>query len=396
MISASDTNELIAFIVNKWPPRSETFIVNEIRGIRASGTDVAIFALNSGNGPHVSNCPVYYRRGLSREDILQGWEQWSKAFTRATALTWTSPRQWLYAVRNLPTALGFAQLARSLGASRVHGHFAHTPTDIAVMMGRSMGVPVSCSAHAWDVYCTGRSLYRRLAAVDLCVTCTEAARSHILSRATQPVGDNITVIHHGIDLQQFPFQPTCTPSAPLRIVAVGRLVLKKGFGHLLHACRRLKEQLRFQCTIAGDGPLKSDLQAKINEMPLDDHVDLAGHIPHEQISDLYAEADILVVPSVIAPDQDRDGLPNVILEAMASGLPVVASELSGIPEAVTNGETGLLVPPGKDAELADAIQRMGDDNSLRRRIIHRAREVIETDFNYLDNAEQMYQTLTSV
>jgi glycosyltransferase involved in cell wall biosynthesis len=147
------------------------------------------------------------------------------------------------------------------------------------------------------------------------------------------------------------------------------------------------------CTIIGNGPMKSELSATVNNLQLNDIVTFIGHIPHADIRSQYANADLLVAPSIIAPDGDRDGLPNVILEAMAAGVPVVASRLSGIPEAVRNEETGLLVPPGDEARLAGAVQRMVHDRELRRKCIEAARKTVEADFNYRDNARQMYETI---
>ncbi len=393
MIDGTNPNKLIAFIVNQWPPLSETFIANEIRGIEEAGADVVVFALNKGAGRSRTDCPSYYRPDLTRGDILQGWKQLGQSLACATHLTWTCPLQWVYALRNAPAAMGFARVARDLGVNHIHGHFMHTTTDIALMMGRQLGIPVTSSAHAWDVYCTGSSLYRRLDAANHCITCTRAARSHILSHSPRPVENKISVVHHGVDLGEFPFQPTYRLSPAIELAAVGRLVCKKGFEQLIRACRRLRHKLDVHCTIAGDGPMKSELSSLVSDLQLNDHVSLIGHVPHADITNVYANADLLIVPSIIAPGGDRDGLPNVILEAMATGVPVVASKLSGIPEAVQDEETGLLVPPGNDAQLAEAIERMVDDRELRRRCIDAARETVSTKFDYRDNAREMYEII---
>jgi len=161
----------------------------------------------------------------------------------------------------------------------------------------------------------------------------------------------------------------------------------RGFGHLLEACRILAERgIAFECQIVGDGPLRDVLAARILRLDLGSRVSLLGALPHETVLDRYREATVFALPCVTGPDGDRDGIPNVILEAMAMGLPVVSTRHSGIPEAVEDGASGLLVPPGDEEALAQALVRLIDDPPLRERLGRRGRERVRELFDVDANA----------
>jgi glycosyltransferase involved in cell wall biosynthesis len=174
------------------------------------------------------------------------------------------------------------------------------------------------------------------------------------------------------------------------LLAVGQLKHKKGLHHLLDACRILVDRgSSFDCEIVGDGPLRGELTARIAELGLRSHVRLLGALPHEVVVERYREASIFVLPCVTGPDGGRDGIPNVILEAMAMGVPVVSTRHSGIPEAVQDGRTGLLVPPGDAEQLAGAIARLLDDGALRERLGSRGRERVREVFDIEANAKAL-------
>jgi glycosyltransferase involved in cell wall biosynthesis len=275
----------------------------------------------------------------------------------------------------------------------LHSHFAFTPTDLALMMGRMEGKTVSFSAHAWDVFCQGQTLPAKLERARLCITCSRAARRRVQAIVPPELESKVRCVHHGTDLLRFSFEPSGEVGEPARILAVGRLVPKKGFEHLLYASRRLLARRRIRCRIVGTGPLEAKLRNLAQKLDLMRAIEFTGGVPPEQMPAVYEDADVLAVPSVIGPGGDRDGLPNVVLEAMARGLPVVASRLSGIPDAVSNEATGLLVRPGNNAALAEALDRMLAEEDLRERCVRNGRELVEEQFDYRKNAREVYRMI---
>jgi glycosyltransferase involved in cell wall biosynthesis len=196
-------------------------------------------------------------------------------------------------------------------------------------------------------------------------------------------------IYHGIDLDQY--RPRVVPAgdAPV-LLAVGQLKEKKGYIYLIKACRILKDLgLGFRCEIVGEGPLREALQAEIDARDLSGTVELCGALHHPQVIHKYRSADIFVTPSILAADGDRDGIPNVILEAMAMQLPVAATLHSGIPEVVVDGVNGLLVPPADEVALAEALARLIGDGGLRRRLGLNGRKTVLEKFDIRRNAERL-------
>jgi glycosyltransferase involved in cell wall biosynthesis len=205
----------------------------------------------------------------------------------------------------------------------------------------------------------------------------------------------VRCIYHGLDMSEYAPGRAPRRDRPL-LLAVGQLKPKKGFHHLLDACRILLERgSSFDCEIVGDGSLRAELAARIGELGLRSRVRLLGALPHEAVVKKYREATVFALPCVTGPDGDRDGIPNVILEAMAMGVPVVSTRHSGIPEAVEDGRTGLLVPPGDPQEIATAIERLLGDPVLRERLGSRGRERVRKVFDIDANARALLAEVVS-
>jgi len=385
----------LGYLLDEFPSTSETFIANEIRGLQECGAEVTVFALRQGRSERLVDCPVVYahaRTGHPRESALP---------TRAAA-AWEAVKLEFPSLSGVGRALAetdavvqFSRLLRQRAIPHLHAHFASLPTSVALLVARLEPVSVSFSAHAWDIYCGLRHFPRKLRRSRLCITCTEANRRHLASLVGEQDRRKIVRIYHGVDLQRFPFRPRRQASAAPRILAVGRLVEKKGFPLLLEACGRLKGKLHFCCEIIGEGPLEGLLRTAAARRGAGDVMTFSGALAHRAMPQAYERADVLAVPSVIAPNGDRDGLPNVILEAMASGLPVVASRLSGIPEAVEDARTGLLCPPGDSAALADAIYRILTDSALRAACAAQARKLVEEKFDASTCGRQVFEAVRS-
>jgi glycosyltransferase involved in cell wall biosynthesis len=271
------------------------------------------------------------------------------------------------------------QLAqRTPGVTGVHGYFAHDPAAVARRVAGLLGLPYSFSMHALDA--------RKVASADLAeqarhaaavICCNPDVSVHVDGAERRP-----SLVRHGVDLVRFTAtDPLADPAAsgPLELLAVGRLVAKKGFDVLLDAMSLVERPVRL--TLVGTGPLLGDLQSQIADRHLGDRVELAGRRTHDTLPGEYARAQVVVVPSVVDTAGDRDGLPNVVLEAMASARPVIASDVAAVATAVDHGSTGLLVPPGDPRALAAAVDNLAA-NRLRRLAMGRAgRAVVESDFD---------------
>jgi glycosyltransferase involved in cell wall biosynthesis len=196
-------------------------------------------------------------------------------------------------------------------------------------------------------------------------TCTAYNEAYLRELVGPPSAARVKRIYHGLDVTGYEPLPHRSTDRPM-LLAVGQLKEKKGFRYLLEACRLLLDRgMDFECEIVGEGPLRASLQKTINDLALTNTVNLAGSLPHDEVIQRYRRADVFVLPSVTAADGDRDGIPNVILEAMAMQLPVVSTRHSGIPEVVQHGTTGLLVPPKDPEALADTLGILIGDKAAR-------------------------------
>ena len=338
--------EGVAVITSGFPRLSETFALNELNALRARGRLGAFFATKPGDpGAHQPDAGDL----LGCLEVLPG------------------------VLAPAEKAELVAERLEGSGVTGVHGYFAHEPAEVAQLAAGLLGVPFGFSVHARDARKVAPEvLAARTRAAACVIACNEDVAGELPADAA-----NVHLIRHGVDLLRFP------PEAPagnglLRLLAVGRLVEKKGFDVLLDAAARLT--VPFSLRIVGDGPQRPALLAAIEELGLAGRVELCGLRTHDRLPAEYAAADLVVVPSVVDRNGDRDGLPNVVLEAMASMRPVVASDVAGIGSAVTDGEAGVLVPPGDAAALASALDALGRRAAVRQALGERARARAEREF----------------
>jgi colanic acid/amylovoran biosynthesis glycosyltransferase len=272
------------------------------------------------------------------------------------------------------------------GVEHVHCHFANHPALAGWLIHRLVGIPYSFTAHGSDLHVDRTMLPTKVAEAAFVVTISGDNRNVIEHAAGSRAVGKVEVIHCGVDPAAFE-QVERTADGPLRIVAIGTLHEVKGQAHLIDACRRLAERgIDFTCRFIGEGPDRDALAARIERSGLTDRVQLVGRMTSDGVAAELAAADVLVAPSVPTRGGKREGIPVVLMEAMATGLPVVASRLSGIPELVTDGVDGLLVPPGDDEALAQALERLAADRALRRRLGGAGRATVLRDFDVDRNA----------
>jgi len=387
----------LAYILLWFPEPSQTFVLNEVNTLVRLGLDVRVYTLFgprpagrvAGMGPAAA--PVRHlgtaSLGTLLHDLfaLRGDGARTAAFLRQVLI-----RRWRHPVtagEALWAALAGVHLARSFrrdAIHHIHAPWADGPATAAWVASRLSGIPFSFSARAYDLHPPDGALLEKMAAAAFVRTNTRSNLRY-LAHLAPDAASKLVNIYNGVPLAPRA-APAPPPGSPFRLLALGRLVAKKGFPVLLAACRRLAEmKVDFHLTLAGAGPQRRHLAALVENYRLGDRVTMPGFIPHREVPELFARTDLLVMPSVIAPSGDRDGIPNVVLEALAHELPVVASAVSGLPEVILAGETGWLVPPGDPEALAAAIMAALQDPAEARRRARAGLDLVAREFDSTKN-----------
>ena len=299
-----------------------------------------------------------------------------------TALTWREPRAFLLSLALFPRMVHFANEIRARRTDLIHANFVWLEAVAADVASRLTGIPYSIRPHAFGLFGRNRSLVRRqLERADKIVTVSNFHREYIAELSPTLASRAVEVIHCAVDTSDWASM-TRPSRAPFSILSIGRPIPKKGLEHLLEACQVLRSRSGdFRCTIvAGESKLAQRLMERATELDLDDVLTFAPRISQDEVRELMAGADAFVLPCVVAPNGDRDGIPVVLMEAMATELPVVSTAVSGIPELVIDGVTGLVVPERNAEELAEALERLMDDPDLRRELGKRGRQHVIAEF----------------
>ena len=392
---------VIAVVLKGYPRLSETFIAQELHALEQRGLPLVLYSLRHPTDREAHRIHdeirapvVYLPEYLYREPlrVLRGWLSARRlpGYRDAVAAWWRDLRRDLTAnrVRRFGQAV---VLARELPGHVIalHAHFLHTPASVARYAALLRGLPWSCSAHAKDIWTTPE--WEKREKLDACAwitTCTDVNARHLRGLALP--GRIVDLNYHGIDTRRFPPPPErklgpdgSDENRPVRILSVGRAVDKKGFDDLLAALARLPSTLHWRFTHIGGGPLLRDLRALARRLGLEDRVEWRGAQAHEVVLDAYRSADVFALACRVGVDGDRDGLPNVLLEAQSQRLPCVSTRISGVPELIEHERTGLLVEPRAIDALAAALSRLIAEVELRRRLgeagFERATRVFSAD-----------------
>ena len=385
----------IAYVLKMYPRYSETFVVNEILALERAGMSVEIFSLRAPVDTHFQDAlarvraPVTYL-GTDRPKVDDFWNAIARAATTTPSM-WSALRCAGDAeARDVYQAALLATEVLARGLQHIHAHFATVAATVARLAARFTGLPYTFTAHAKDIFHedTRRDdLARKLRDAAAVVTVSDY-NVDFLRREYGHAADTVERIYNGIDLTTFAFEPPVQRRPT--ILAVGRLVEKKGFADLIEACARLATRGRaVDCRIVGAGPLEADLRAHASRLGLDSSIHFLGPRPQSQIIEEIHHASVCAVPCVLGTDGNRDGLPTVILEAMALGTPCVATPVTGIPEVIRDGVTGLLVPEHEPAALAAALECVLDDEPLRCTLARAARDLVEREFDIERNSQQL-------
>lgn len=391
----------IGYVLKRFPRLSETFILNEILAHEAAGTELHIFSLRVPEpGPHhedvarvradVTCLPELPADVREMGEVLAGVANVLEP--EELSLNYRDSKQ----LWSLWQAGRIARTVRETGITHLHAHFATEATVMARLASLQTGVPYSFTAHAKDIFHESVDLPRlQRFARDAAgvVTVSDFNVAH-LDGVLDDRACPIHRIYNGLDLAAFPYH--AGEREPGLIVAVGRLVEKKGFDDLLRACAQMRSAGRvFRCELIGDGEQLESLERLHGELGLDDTVQFTGALPREEVIQRVRRASVMAAPCVVGEDGNRDGLPTVLLEAMALGTPCVSTPVTGIPEVVRDGETGLLVPERDPTSLGSAIGRVLDSPEHGRRFAERARGLIESWFDLHSNSKQIRDVFRS-
>ena len=404
----------IAYLLKTYPKLSETFILNEILGLEKLGVELEIFSLrqptNEPVHPSVAEVKAkvtYVGGGIERIHrrstppdacrvllshltlpalhplryartahycLTQPGDQWRKAFFQAVAL---------------------ADVLRRGKFNHLHAHFANLPTSVAALVHSLCGISYSFTAHAKDIYLTEPAeLKRKIEGATCVLTCTGYNQRYLTDLS--PGSTPIHLAYHGVDVGRFDSagaSATAKSGAHL-ILSVGRLCEKKGFPYLIRACRILKDRgYQFQCKIIGFGELESELKALIAELDVADCVALLGKMTQDEVILVYQAASVFVLPCLVAEDGDRDGIPNVLMEAMVSKVPVISTGISGITELVEHMIDGILVAERDVRGIADAMETLILQPQLRQRLGENGRTKVLRRFALDASARRVHDIL---
>ncbi len=368
----------IAYVVGAYPVPSEQFIQREIDALAAAGADITLYPVVC-NGEFA--CPLCV---LGKHAWLSVLPSTWRAVARFpfSDLVRLCGKAWAEFPGGLSRAAAYARDARGRGIEHIHAHFATKPAAVGAMIAAMTRLPLTISVHARDVFAEGVALRHKVAAASRVVCCNRAAMGHLAARLPEPLRGRLALIRHGIDVSEYEFRPDRELHRPARLFAAGRFVEKKGFRYLLDAMTRLGGCV---CEIAGDGPLADDLRRQAKWLGIETRVSFLGWLGPDALRTKMATADVLVAPAVVARDGDRDGVPNVVVEAAAIGLPIVACDAGAVGEFVRDGETGRLVAPRNPAAIALAIRSLLADRDGARRLAENARKRVEKEYNLREN-----------
>ena len=387
----------VAFVLKGYPRLSETFIAQEILALERRGLDILIVSLRhpTDRRSHPVHAeiratllylPEYLHRGPLR--VFRAWLRLRRLATYPQVR-----RTWLQDLRRDFSASRIRRFGQALvlanelpgDVAQLHAHFLHTPASVTRYAAGLLGLPWTGSAHAKDIWTTPDwDLREKLASCAWLVTCTATNCAHLSAMA--PAG-RVELVYHGLDLARFPPAPGERPERAsasndgrITILSVGRLVEKKGTDVLLDALAQLPAGIPWHLVHVGGGPLAGDLKRRAEALGITGRIEWRGAMTQTELIVEYRAADVFALASRIARDGDRDGLPNVLMEAQTQGLPCVATRVSAIHELIEHDRTGLLVAPDSPHELAAALEALMESPELRRRLGEAGRQRVAAEF----------------
>ena len=403
----------VGVVLKGYPRLSETFIAQEILELERAGFDLRIISLRQPNDRTTHpihreiRAPVLYLPEYLLHEPLRVWRAWRTA--RRLPGYRAARRVFLRDLRRDPTPNRIRRFGQGLviaaeaapTLAMLYAHFIHTPSSAARYAALMTGLPLAISAHAKDIWTTPTwELAEKLADCRWCVTCTRAGHAE-LTRHAAAAAHKVALVYHGIDIERFPPAPARAArrgdaAAPVHILAVGRAVAKKGLDTLIRGLALLPPDFHWHFTHIGDGPLKRQLAELARSLGLAERCRFAGALPQQDVRAAYRDADLFALPCRVDTSGDRDGLPNVIVEALSQGLAVISTPVSGIPELVEHDINGCLVPAEQPQALADALLALGRDHERRERLGAAGQRRVHAQFSHRATIGALQERLAAV
>lgn len=394
----------IAYIMSRFPKLTETFILYEILALEKMGVRVEIFPLlrERQTVMHPEAAAMVARAHFHpfiSLPILQA--QWyfirrnpSAYFGVITEIlhgTLGSLNFFFGALGIFAKTVRIAYEMKHLGVTHVHAHFATHPALAGLIIKRLTGIPFSFTAHGSDLHVERRMLDKKVEAAAFAVTVSEYNKEIILRECRRNARRKVFVVHCGVDPEEFtPTSQKKDRTQPFQILCVASFEEVKGHQYLLEACKALEERgVDFECHLVGYGPRKEEVERQIAQLKLQGRIIIHGGLPRREVIRMLAEADVKALASVPTRGGKREGIPVVLMEAMACGLPVVSSKLSGIPEVVADGRSGFLVNPRDVRGIADSLYKLYRSPELRHAMGQAGREIVLKEFDLRRNAKSL-------
>ncbi|MDO4231736.1 MAG: glycosyltransferase family 4 protein [Lautropia sp.] len=392
-MSVSESAPSVGYVLKRYPRFSETFVVNEILALEATGVSVEIFALGPVEETHFQEAISRVRAPVRRirhqfHDRELFWQLLQESHQALPGFRQNVAQIFEHDQTTAGQALVLARKALAAGLKHLHAHFGTQAATVARLAALFAGIHYSFTAHAKDIYHQYDepvNLDEKIRDSAFTVTVSDYNLAH-LRQHHGARADNTHRIYNGLDLSTFTYQAPET--RPPHIVGVGRLVEKKGFPFLIEAMGILRDRgIACHCTLVGAGPQRALLEERINSLNLQDRVQLPGVKTQPQVIDLLRNAAMMVAPCIISQGGDRDGLPTILVEAMALGVPCISTRVVGIPELIRDQDTGLCVEPESAGQLADAIADLLAHPDKGLRLARNARQLIEQEYDARKNTQ---------
>ena len=398
----------VAYVMSRFPRLTETFVLGEMLAVEEQGVEVEVYPLlreredivhpEAEALAHRAHYLPFFSVAILRTQLhflLRDPRAYLGALAALLRGTWGSRNFFLGALGIFPKVAHAARLMRAAGVDHVHCHFSNHPAAAGFVVHRLTGLPYSFTAHGFDLHVDRHMLCEKIAEAAFVVPISEYNRTLMVEECGERAEEKAVIVHCGVDTDFFRPRESAPPEAPFSLVCVGTLHEVKGQSVLVESCRVLSDEgIDLVCTLVGDGPDRSRLSGAVSEAGLDAKVKLVGRRTRADVAALLRSAHAVVAPSVPTAEGKREGIPVVLMEAMASGVPVVASGISGIPELVDNDVSGLLVPPGDPHALARALRLLHDDPELRERLARAGREKVVREFDVRANAAKLVRQIS--
>ncbi|HEX6033255.1 MAG TPA: glycosyltransferase [Anaerolineales bacterium] len=398
----------ITYIIGTYPGLTTTFIDREVMALRGMGVHVQILSIRQ---PWTK---LSAEQEALRKDVTYLLPvKWLPLIISHLSYALTKPRRFFSSLAylltrphpslraRLMTLIHFiegvyaAYMLRRAPGQHLHAHFIDRAATVALVASRLLGIPYSVTAHASDIYVSPVLLKEKLASAKFVSTCTAYNRNYLSQFGKDLFNHKLLCIYHGLELERYVYEPRTNSARPV-ILSVGQLQERKGLSYLVEACGLLRDRgIQFECRIVGEGPLRASLQDQIQRLGLENFVRLLGALPHEKVIAQYQEATVFTLPAILGKDGDRDGIPNVILEALSMGLPVVSTSHSGIPEVIEEGVNGLLVPPEDTEMLASALEQLICNAEMRNAFGNAGRQIVADRFNPEKNVRRLLEAFVA-